>query len=303
MSTVSPYRVFQQVAEAVPDSCKEHLIIIGSLAAGFHYFGKDPDKAARTKDVDCVLDPFHMAVDTGRTIAETLLSAGWKRKTTGEHAQPGYESTPVERLPAVRLYPPGVDPEEESAWFLELLTVPESMDASGRSWTRLELSEGHFGLPSFRFLTLTAFKPLRDDGTGLQYARPEMMALANLLEHPEIRPERMSALIEERAIKRSNKDLGRVIALAYLADMDNYRPWASVWLEALIERFPDDWPSFAERVGYGLNTLLGSRDDFEEAHYSANNGLLSNEGVDIEAFRAAADRLMGEAMDELRRLL
>lgn len=303
MSIVSPFRVLQQVAEAVPESCKEHLIIIGSLAAGFHYFGKDPDKAARTKDVDCVLDPFHLAVDTGRTIAETLLSAGWKRKTTGDHAQPGNELTPEESLPAVRLYPPGVDPEEENAWFLELLTVPESMDATGRSWTRLELSDGHFGLPSFRFLTLTAFKPLLDVATSLQYARPEMMALANLLEHPEIGPERMSALIGERAIKRSNKDLGRVIALAYLADMHDYRPWAAKWLEALKDRFPDEGPSFADRSGQGLQALMDSPDDFEEAHFSAINGLLSDEGVDVLAFRASADRLMGEAMEELKRLV
>jgi hypothetical protein len=87
MSIVSPYLVFQQVAGAVPVSCKEHVIIIGSLAAGFHYYGNDPERAARTKDVDCVLDPFHLAVATGREIGETLIAAGWMRNSTGGHGQ------------------------------------------------------------------------------------------------------------------------------------------------------------------------------------------------------------------------
>lgn len=198
--------------------------MIGSLAAGYHFFKNDPSKAVRTKDVDCVLSPFHAAVGAGQTIARQLLDEGWQQRMAGEHQQPGNASTPVEHLPAVRLYPPGVDPDSEQAWFLELLTVPESTADEGRKWTRLPLDEGHFGLPTFRFISITAFDALPVGDLGIRYARPEMMALANLLEHPEIKPDRMSGLFADRAIKRSNKDLGRVLAIATLADLDDYRP-------------------------------------------------------------------------------
>ncbi len=44
-----------------------------------------------------------------------------------------------------------------------------------------------------------------------------MMALANMLEHPKIKSDTMSGLLQGRTIKRSNKDLGRVLAIAYLS--------------------------------------------------------------------------------------
>lgn len=60
-----------------------------------------------------------------------------------------------------------------------------------------------------------------------------MMALANMLEHPEIRPETMSILIAGRENKRSNKDLGRVLAIAHLASIRNedaLLKWLEKWL-------------------------------------------------------------------------
>jgi hypothetical protein len=44
------------------------------------------------------------------------------------------------------------------------------------------------------------------------------MALANLLEHPVIGPQTMSTKIGGRTLKRSNKDLGRVLAIARLSE-------------------------------------------------------------------------------------
>jgi hypothetical protein len=80
MSRVSPKEVLSQVAAAVPESCRENIVVIGSLAAGYHFFGEDPTKAVRTKDVDCVLAPFQAAVGAGQTIARQLLDADWKRR-------------------------------------------------------------------------------------------------------------------------------------------------------------------------------------------------------------------------------
>jgi hypothetical protein len=302
MSQVTPSKVLAEVAAAVPAACRENIVIIGSLAAGYHFFGDDESKAVRTKDVDCVLEPFHAAVGAGQSITRQLLDAGWQRRMLGDHQVPGDEQTPVDQLPAVRLYPPEADPDSEEAWFIELLTVPETAQGSGKEWTRLPLAEGHFGLPTFRFLSITAFDPLPAGELGIRYARPEMMALANLLEHPEIKPDRMSSLIAGLAIKRSNKDLGRVLAIATLADIDDYRPWAKTWHDALQACFPEEWRELARRTGNGLRELLASETDLDEALHTCLNGLLASQPPTLAALRAAGERVLGDAIETLEDL-
>jgi hypothetical protein len=302
MSQVTPSKVLAEVSAAVPAACRENIVIIGSLAAGYHFFGDDESKAVRTKDVDCVLEPFHAAVGAGQSIARQLLDAGWQRRMQGDHQNPGNEETPVDQLPAVRLYPPEANPDSEEAWFIELLTVPESAEGNGKAWTRLPLAEGHFGLPTFRFLSITAFDPLPAGELGIRYARPEMMALANLLEHPEIKPDRMSSLFADRAIKRSNKDLGRVLAITTLADLDDYRPWAASWKKALEHCFPDEWRELASRAGSGLRQLMRSEADLDEAHHTCINGLLASQPPSTAALTAAGERLLGDAIETLEAL-
>ncbi len=302
MSQISPSIVLAEVAAAVPNACQENIVVIGSLAAGYHFFKNDPSKAVRTKDVDCVLAPFQAAVDAGQKITRQLIDAGWQQQMTGDHQQPGNFETPVDHLPAVRLYPPGVDPNSEAAWFIELLTVPESAEDKGRKWTRLPLDEGHFGLPTFRFISITAFDALPAGDLGIRYARPEMMALANLLEHPEIKTDTMSGLFAERSIKPSNKDLGRVLAIATLADLDDYRPWAKSWKNALKVCFPDEWQSLAQRAGMGLRALLASQSDLEEAHHTCLNGLLASQPPTLDALRAAGERVLGDAVETLEEI-
>lgn len=75
MNQISPTKVLSEVAAAVPASCRGNIVVIGSLAAGYHFFKSDPSKAVRTKDVDCVLAPFDAAVDAGPTL-DALRSAG-----------------------------------------------------------------------------------------------------------------------------------------------------------------------------------------------------------------------------------
>ena len=299
MSAISPARVLAEVSAAVPEACRENIVVIGSLAAGYHFYRTDPTKAVRTKDVDCVLVPFQAAVGAGQNIARQLLDAGWTRRMQGDHQEPGTADTPTDELPAVRLYPPRSDPDSEEGWFVELLTVPESTEDKGLQWTRLPLAEGHFGLPTFRFISITAFDALPAGNLGIRYARPEMMALANLLEHPEIRPDRMSGMFAGRAIKRSNKDLGRVLAIATLANLDDYRPWATSWKNTLETCFPNDWRALALRVGNGLRDLLASPSDLEEAQHTCLNGLLASQPPTLDALRAAGDRMLGDAIETL----
>jgi hypothetical protein len=43
MNNVSPSRILAQVAESVPHDCLPNIIVIGSLAAGYHFFGHARD--------------------------------------------------------------------------------------------------------------------------------------------------------------------------------------------------------------------------------------------------------------------
>ena len=293
MSNVSPSLTLAQVAQAVPHDCLPNIIVIGSLAAGYHFFANDKNLYVRTKDIDSVLRPRNKAVESGRAVAERLLANGWRHKEDGNHAKPGDENTPDDKLPAVRLVPPG-----ESDWFVELLTEPERGDTGDRRWLRLKLSTGHFGLPSFSFLSLTTFKPTLTD-FGLYCARPEMMALANLLEHRTVRPEKMSGLIEGRTIKRSNKDLGRVLALTRLSGPEPLETWADEWTDALKACFPDTWKSLGSVVGDGIRFLLGSPGDLEEAVFTCNNGLLAARPVTPEQLSIEGQRLLLDAIEPL----
>ena len=73
MSGLAPAEVLAQVSEALPEACRKHIIVIGSLAAGYSFFAGDGTKAVRTKDVDCILEPLEAAVGTGVEIARTLI--------------------------------------------------------------------------------------------------------------------------------------------------------------------------------------------------------------------------------------
>lgn len=291
MSDISPSAILARVAEAVPPECLPNIIIIGSLAAGYHFFADDQALYVRTKDIDSVLRPRNRAVESGTTVAERLLATGWRQRTEGNHGQPGDANTPDEKLPAVRLHPPNT-----SDWFMELLTEPEPGDLSGQRWLRLKLSTGHFGLPSFSFLALTTYRPLKTP-FGLYCARAEMMALANLLEHPKIGLGRMSGLIAGREIKRSNKDLGRVLALAHLSGPERVDGWADEWLDALKACFPKQWQALALRSGSGIRALLASPADFEEAAHTCNFGLLAAKPATTGQLRIAAERLLIDAVE------
>jgi hypothetical protein len=305
MSQIKPVEILKHVAKAVPTDCLENIVIIGSLAAAYAYFGDDDKIFVRTKDIDCLLKPFRVAAEKGQTITRQLLDAGWQPRRLGKHYNPGTHKTPDDELPAIRLYPPEIDPEEENAWFIELLTEPESSKNQGKKWTRMIIDEGHYGLPSYRYLSVTAFMPEKIDQLGIYYARPQMMALANMLEHSEIKPDRMSTLFDGRAIKRSNKDLGRILAIGYLEEekgIRDFRQWAYDWKDALQSCFPDEWKTLSVNAGSGLRALLDSGEDMEEAHYTCVYGLLSSYGVSQGDLLEVGERILGDTVDILIKL-
>jgi hypothetical protein len=296
MSALSPRQVLEQLAAAIPAAARARLVVVGSLAVGYHYFGRDPDAPVRTKDVDCVIAPRVRAVEEGARVAELLLANHWRPRLVGLHTTPGTAATPAEDLPAVRLHPP-----ESDEWFLELLTVPAAENERGSHWTRLPLSSGHYGLPSFEFLTLETHRPLPTD-LGLATAQPPLMALAHLLEHPQVGAATMSGLIEGRRIKRGAKDLGRVLAIAALAGPDAVDSWPAIWDEALRECFPTRWRDLAPRAGTGLRELLSSDEDLEQAMWTCNQGLLASRPLSLDQMRATGLRVLQDAADALAAL-
>lgn len=294
--SVSPAEVIQRLADALPDSCRKNVVVIGSLAAGYRYFSKEKDARVQTKDIDCLLRPFVEALSAGRAITNTLLENGWSYSPTEEFPTPGDEFTPNEKLPVVRLAPPG-----GATWFVELLTVAEDEDGLGKAYLPLKTDHGKFSLCAFGGIRLAQWEPIQTK-SGIAIARPEMMALSNLLHHKKIGDEPMSKAIGGRSIKRSNKDLGRVLALAYLAESeqeDALLGWPDHWRKALELFFPKTWTKLAADCGGGLRALLASRNDLEEAHHTCQHGLVAALGLNLETLRIAGERLLVDAVEPL----
>ncbi len=102
----------------------------------------------------------------------------------------------------------------------------------------------------------------------------------------------------------SNKDLGRVLALAWLAERrveGTLVIWGDLWLDALQARFPDRWREFALKAGRGLRELLSQEReaDFEEAYQTCGYGLLASQPPTPTALRIAGERLIVEAIEPL----
>lgn len=299
MQTVSPAKVLREIAEAVPKDCRDKVIVIGSLAAGYYFFKDQSEMEVRTKDADCLLSPRVEAIPSGIEITDQLMDAGWTYNPASGCTGPGDTGTPDADLPAVRLRPPGT-----SEWFIELLTVPEDSASRGRKWLRIETKHGHFGLPSFGFLSLTNYEPILTE-LGIYIARPELMALANLLEHPVIGTAVMSGgFAGLTGIKRSNKDLGRVLALARLAaarNEDALLAWPAIWLAALKNRFPAEWCELAKQVGQGLRALLASPPDLDQALHTCVNGLLASNPPTLDILRITGQRLLTDVIEPIEK--
>lgn len=297
LQEVSPSEVFAQIAAVIPTELHDSIVIIGSLAAAHGLAGQRSGVGVRTKDVDCVLSPHVTAIEHGRRITQQLLVSGWTVRAEGAFDRPGDATTPDDRLPAVRLFPPG-----KRAWFLELLSDPSSEQQVGRKWDRLALESGqHFGLPSFEFTGITTHRPGRSQ-EGLRYARAENMALANLLEHRGFSDQIIvGSDLDGRPQLRRNKDLGRVLAIAALTPSTELEQWADRWLDTLMARFPNRWRELAKSVGAGLRKLLASDEDLREATDHCNNGLLAIRPATTEALLTVGTQVLTLAVEPVER--
>lgn len=305
---LTPAEVLEQLALALPEALRDDIIIVGSLAAGYHFFADDGTKAIRTKDVDCLFSPHAKAVAAAVEVTEKLLEAGWIPRKDARWSEPGKPTQAVEELPMVRLKPPGGQggqggQENPGQWFVELLSAPPAYrpGEAAKKLQRVRTRTGDFAICSFDYLALVEWEPL-PTRCGLRIARPELMALANMLHHPVIG----DALIANTEDKRSNKDLGRVLALAHLTivrerrdETDELERWpASMWA-ALQANFGLEAERLAARAHEGIDALLASESDLAQALRIANLGLLASMDLDLAAIRATGRRLQVEVLEPL----
>lgn len=290
MIELDPKKLFRRLAAEIPKDLQRHVLIVGSLAAAYHYRTELQRRAVNTKDADLVVHP---AGDVGscRRIAERLLRLGWTR-TEVCHARP--TSIPTDDLRAIRLHPP-----DSTDYFVELLGVPGPAQRKTLAWVPVRLADGWYGIGCLRYMALPAAERIRS-AEGIDHASPASMALANLLSHPTLGTQRMSAPLGGRTLLRSAKDLGRVLGLSLLEGPDGTKRWAADWERLLRKVYPAAWKPLARRAGDGLRALLASRLTLDEARITLDIGLLSGMRADEALLRATGERLLEDALDPLK---
>jgi hypothetical protein len=289
MTRLDPAELFDRIANDIPESLHSHLIVTGSLAAAYEFHAQLEGQAVNTKDADLVVHPAGEEKNCAE-MTQNLLQLGW---TPTEQCFPHADPEPIDDLCAIRLYPPN-----SSDYFIEFLNVPAIGQETAKKWIPLELADGWYGLPSFRYMGVVALGPLKSKA-GIEYANPAMMALANLLAHPRVGDSRIESGTME-GVLRSAKDLGRVIALAHLAGRDETENWITPWISAIETCFPNNKRDLVSTLGEGLRDLIDDPAALEDAHKTTDIGLLSGMNVTPQNLTVTAERLIVDVIEPVR---
>ena len=298
ISSLSPAQVLHDIATALPKECLPNVVIIGSLAGAFHFFGDDNERSVRTKDVDCMFVPHAKAISAAGTVVATLMHQGWRQCDPTGTRPPGTAMTPLDELPMIRLSPPS--DLKGTGWFLELLGAPDPDSSERKTFYGVDTPDGRLAICSFSYLALTQWHPIATE-FGISIARPEMMALANLLHHQSIKDDLIGGTLD----KRSNKDLGRVLALALLARQQNpdaLDHWAGNMAAALKACFPKQAKSLALSAGSGLRAIMNSPQDLDQALAINNKGLLSSAPTNPDILAATGRQFVQLVIDPLEQM-
>lgn len=290
MSLLNPEQLFSRIADDIPSNLHDNILVTGSLAAAYEFRDLLQNRAVNTKDADLIVQPAG-SIEECRQMVNTLLSNGWRRTNRPNDLQPAQDATTaVEKLPVIRLYP-----LDSTDYFLEFLNLPAATQRELKEDLRIQLQDGWSILPSFRFMRVLAITPRRSK-SGLRYASPSMLALANLLAHQTLGTQTMSG----SEIRRSAKDLGRILAIAFLAGQADTKDWGEDWRKAIEDTFPSIRSELFRSLGSGLRELLDSTPDLKDASTLNAQGLLSGKNVSQEATNALGERLWHDVVLSLR---
>lgn len=289
MNQLDPVKLFARIAKDIPAELHENLIVTGSLAAAYDFRTMLEGQAVNTKDADLIVHPAGN-VGSCAKMTEKLLEIGW---TPTPQCFPKENREPVGDLRAIRMFPP-----ESQDYFIEFLNVPEEGQASIKDWIPMQLSDGWYGLPSFRFMSVVAISP-KQSAEGIEYANVAMMALSNLLSHTELGDGRIESGTMQ-GILRSAKDLGRVIALARLAEREETENWVPRWIDAINQCFPENQEELASTLGDGLRELIRDDSALEETYRTTDIGLLNGMSVSPENLKAVGERLMVDVIEPVK---
>lgn len=295
MSYLYPAEVLKQLSETLTPEQREKVIIVGSLAAAYS-LGRE--HGVYTKDVDTMIVPHAAAVVTGEEVANQLMGGKWTLRPDARWGQPATADVPANQRPLVRLHPPATD-----QWFIELMAAPDQSQVPKleRDFYPIATQHGHFSLVSFGYLALVQHDAVVSE-FGVRVATPAMMAMSNLLHHPQVRLDLINGEDYGRPIKRSNKDLGRVVSLAIMGSTPEIESWAPRWWDALQATYPDLAPELAARAGTGFCQMLTSVEDVDQALHTCNVGLLAGMGISHEAFKRYAEFVLEGAIEPLEAL-
>ncbi|MDH5822513.1 hypothetical protein QFW77_05850 [Luteimonas sp. RD2P54] len=271
--------LLSRVAERVPPTLRANVVVIGSIATAWAFRDVSGTHSVATKDIDLLLRPAIDAVATAETLGQELLDDGWQPRFPNG-IERGAADTPDDRLPALRLSPPG----DGDDWFVELLAESSGDQATRKHWRRVETGIGLFGLPSFRYMRV-AVHGAEETEFGLRVARPARMALAHLLEHADPDTTPISNL--PGTPPRFTKDVGRAISLWWLAREQSPlagKHWLAEWRETLASLYPDSATGMKAAARNGLDSVANY---LREAHAIALNGVLAPHGTTLDAYRRA----------------
>lgn len=286
---LEPGKLLARLRSLIPEAYAKDLVVVGSMAAACHFEARLAGRAINTKDADVVLGSAG-GVRACRELAGLLLDRGWQPRREKDYA-PQPSKTSSGKKPYIKLNLPG-----GGGFFLEFLGLPKKDERAVKREVELKLRDGWYAIPVFRFMRVVTTSPIAPR-SGMRYAAPAMLALANLLSHPEIGAQTMS--YDKRL--RAAKDLGRVLALALLSGPEEMETWPERWLTALRTCFPKTWATLVPGVGAGLTELFERPRAVQDAMATvAGLGLLRGFDVTETVLRGAAEELRALAIEPLK---
>jgi hypothetical protein len=87
VTPVDPRDLFTRLARELPAEVRDHVLVVGSLAAACHHAERIEGGRVRTKDADLVIHPAS-EVTPAALIAKRLRSLDWRQKPSD--FAPGY---------------------------------------------------------------------------------------------------------------------------------------------------------------------------------------------------------------------